>query len=108
MLRMGYSSSAIEQELTARHFADNLDGQRKRSCCKQGAGFAADRAQERYLLSSRRKEIARAREKIAAQARHRALEAGGGLGSIAALYQDKLARERAVAQLRSRQRGRNL
>lgn len=104
MLRMGYSSSAIEQELTARHFADNLDATKETQLLQAGAQVSLLTALKNGTYSVPPEEIARAQEKIAAQARHRALEAEWSR-KYNTLYQDKLARERAVAQLQAASAG---
>ena len=100
MLRMGYSNSSIEQELSARHFADTLDANKEMQLLKAGAQPELLNALKSgaYLVSS--DEVARAAEQMEVQAKLRALEAEQSR-KFNTLYQDKLAKERAAAQMQS-------
>lgn len=96
MLRMGYSSSAIEQELSVRHFADTLDATKETQLIQAGADVELLNALKTGTYAVSPEEIARAKEQIDAQAKRRALEAERSR-KFDTLYQDKLARERATA-----------
>jgi nucleoredoxin len=100
MLRMGYSASAIEQELSARHFADDLDSLKETQLIQAGAKAELLVALKSRSYSVPPEEAARAKEEIAAQARRRAAEAEQSR-KFNTLYQDRLAKERAVAQVQS-------
>jgi nucleoredoxin len=100
MLRMGYASSAIEQELSARHFADTVDSMKEAQLIQAGAKPELLLALKSGAYSVPPEEIARAQEQIAAQARRRELAAEESR-KFNTLYQDKLAKERAVAQVQA-------
>jgi thiol-disulfide isomerase/thioredoxin len=100
MLRMSYSNSAIEKELSVRHFADTLDSSKEAELIKAGASPALLFALKGGTYSVPPGEIARAQEQLSAQAARRALEAEQAR-KFNTLHQDKLAKERAVAQVQA-------
>src|ERR1700680_3855095 len=75
MLRMGYSSGAIAQELSTRHFADTLDSTKEADLIKAGMPPELLTALKNGTYSVPPEEIARAQEQIAAEAERRALAA---------------------------------
>ena len=100
MLRMGYSSGAITQELSTRHFADTLDSTKEVDLIKAGMPPELLTTLKNGTYSVPPEEIARAQEQIAAQAKRRALEAEQSR-KFNTLYQDQLVKERAVAQVQA-------
>ena len=60
MLRMGYSPSAITQELSTRHFADTLDTVKEAQLTKAGASAELIAALKNGTYSVSPEEIARA------------------------------------------------
>ena len=97
MLRMGYSAAAIESELSLRHFADDVDSFKEAQLIQAGAKPELLLALKSGAYAVPPEEIARAKEEIEAQARRRAAEAEQSR-KFNTLYQDRLAKERAVAQ----------
>ncbi len=100
MVRMGYSSSVMAQELSTRHFADTLDSPKEVDLIKAGVPPELLTALKNGTYSVPPEEIARVQEQIAAQARRRALEAEQSR-KLNTLYQDQLVKERAVAQVQA-------
>lgn len=100
MLRMGYSTSVIEKELSVRHFADTLDSFKEAQLIQAGGTSELLIALKSGAYSVPPEEIARAQEEIAAQAKRRAAEAEQSR-KFNTLYQDRLAKERAVAQVQA-------
>lgn len=100
MVRMGYSSSVMTQELSTRHFADTIDSTKEADLIKAGVPLELLTALKSGTYSVPPEEIARAQEQIAALARRRAFEAEQSR-KFNTLYQDQLAKERAVAQVQS-------
>jgi nucleoredoxin len=100
MLRMGYSSSAIEQELSVRHFADILDAAKEMQLTQAGAPPDFLDALKNGAYSVPPEEIARAKEQLEAQARRRAQHAEESR-KFNTLYQDQLAKDRTAAQGRA-------
>ena len=100
MLRMGYSASVIEKELSARHFADTLDSFKEAQLIQAGGTPELLIALKSGAYSVPPEEIARAQEEIAAQARRRAAEAEKSR-KFSTLYQDQLVKERTVAQVQA-------
>jgi nucleoredoxin len=100
MLRMGYSSSSIEQELSARHFAETLDANNETQLLKMGAQPELLNALKNGTYSVSPQEIVRAAKEMEARAQRRALQAEQSR-KFDTLYQDKLAKERAAAQMQS-------
>jgi nucleoredoxin len=104
MVRMGYSSSVMAQELSTRHFADTIDSTKEADLIKAGVPLELLTALKSGTYSVPPEEIARAQEQIAAQARRRAFEAEQSR-KFNTLYQDQLAKERAVAQVQAANAG---
>jgi nucleoredoxin len=104
MFRMGYSTSAITQELSTRHFADTLDAAKEAQLTKAGASVELITALKNGTYSVPPAEIARAQAQLAAQAERRAIEAERSR-QLNTLYQDRLAQERAAAQMNAAQAG---
>ena len=104
MLRMGYSTSAVTQELSTRHFADTLDTVKEAQLTKAGASAELIAALKNGTYSVSPEEIARAQAQLAAQAERRVIEAERSR-QLNSLYQDRLAQERAAAQVNAAQAG---
>ena len=100
MVRMGYSSSVIAQELSTRHFADTIDSTKEADLIKAGVPLELLTALKGGTYSVPPEEIARAQERIAVEAKRRAFEAEQSR-KFNTLYQDHLAKERAVAQVQA-------
>jgi nucleoredoxin len=100
MLRMGYSASVIEKELSVRHFADTVDSFKEAQLVQAGGTPELLFALKNGAYSVPPEEIARAQEEIAAQAKRRAAEAEKSK-KFNTLYQDQLAKQRAVAQVQA-------
>jgi nucleoredoxin len=98
MLRMGYSASALTQELSTRRFADTLDATNEAQLTKAGASAELIGALKNGTYSVSPEEIARAKAQLAAQAERRAIEAERSR-QLNSLYQDRVAKERAAAQV---------
>src|ERR1700682_1948629 len=75
MLRMGYSTSALTQELSTRRFADTLDTAKEAQLTKAGASAELIAALKNGTCSVAPEEIARAQAQLAAQTERRAAEA---------------------------------
>jgi nucleoredoxin len=97
MLRTGYSSSAVMQELATRHFADSFDTFKEAQLTQAGASVELIAALKSGTYSVTPEEIARTQAQLAAQAARRAKEAERSRESNS-LYQDKVAKDRAAAQ----------
>src|SRR5882672_1544823 len=104
MFRMGYSTSAIAQELSTRHFADTLDAAKEAQLTKAGASAELIAALKSGTYSVSPEEIARAQAQVAAEAKRRAIEAERS-HQLNSLYQDRMAQERAAAQTNAAQAG---
>lgn len=100
MVRMGYSSGVMAQELSTRHFVDTLDSTKEADLIKAGVTPELLTALKNGKYSVPPEEIARAREQIAAEAKRRALEAEQSR-KFNTLYQYQLAKERSVAQVQA-------
>lgn len=98
MLRTGYSSNAVMQELSTRHFADSLDTFKEAQLTQAGASAELLSALKNGTYSVPPEEIARAQAQLAAQAERRALEAERSR-KLDSIYQDRIAKERATAQV---------
>lgn len=96
MLRSGYSSEAVQQDLVVRHFAGPSDAAAEKAMREAGAAPALVDAIKRgsYQISPADEQAAR--DELAVQAQRRSLEAEQSR-KFNTLYQDKLARERAAA-----------
>src|SRR4030081_2510248 len=75
MLRMGYSSAAVTQELSTRHFADTLDAPKETQLIQAGATMEFITTLKSGTYAVPPEEIARANDQLAAQAERRAVEA---------------------------------
>ena len=97
MLRSGYSSNAIMQELSIRYFAEKLDVEKEKTLLQAGASAELITAlkSEKYSLSSEQMTIAQ--QQIADQTKRRAAEAARSR-QFDSLYQSQMARERAAAR----------
>ncbi len=97
MLRSGYSSNALMQELSTRHFADKLDVEKEKTLIQVGASAELITALKsgKYSLSSEQMTIAQ--QQIADQTKRRAAEAARSR-QFDSLYQSQMARERAAAR----------
>jgi nucleoredoxin len=95
MLRSGYSSSSIEKEVAARHFADTLDGTKEAALAKAGASAELISILNSGTYSLPPEKIAAIREKIADQSKLHAdqIETERRFDT---LYQDQLASKRAA------------
>jgi nucleoredoxin len=94
MLRAGYSSGAVLQELSARHFADTLDAAKETMLTQAGASQTLISALKGGTYAVPPEQAAEVKEQIAAQAKRRAIEAEESR-KFDTLYQSQLARERA-------------
>ena len=97
MLRSGYSSNAIMQELSIRYFAEKLDVEKEKTLLQAGASAELITALKsgRYSLSSEQMTIAQ--QQIADQTKRHAAEAARSR-QFDSLYQSQMARERAPAR----------
>src|ERR1700720_964634 len=97
MLRAGYSSNTLMQELSARHFAEKLDSEQEKTLIQSGASaeLIAGLKNGTYSLSPEQMTIAQ--RQIADQTKRRAAEAER-LQQFDSLYQSQIARERAAAR----------
>jgi nucleoredoxin len=96
MLRTGYSSSAVLQELLARHFADTLDSAKETMLTRAGAAPELISAMKGGTYSVPPQQAAAAKEQLAAEAKRRATQAEESR-KFDTLYQSKLAQQRASA-----------
>ena len=96
MLRSGYNSETIKQDLSKRHFGDTIDAKTESQLFKAGASveLVADLKNGKYSISA--EEAAQAKEEMAMQAQRRAQQAEESR-KFNTLYQDQLARDRAAA-----------
>lgn len=98
MLRAGYTSSAVLEELPNRRFADALDPGQEAMLAHAGAApeLIAALKSGGYAVSAQ--EAAAAKEKLIADTKRRALQAEESR-KFNTLYQDQLARQRASVPL---------
>src|SRR6266567_7402965 len=75
MLRAGYSSGAVLQELSARHFADTLDSAKETMLTQAGAAPALISAMKGGTYSVPPEQAAAAKEQYAVEAKRRAAQA---------------------------------
>ena len=97
MLRAGYSSSAVLQELSARHFADALDSAKETMLTQAGATPELINAIKSRSYSVSPEQAAAAKTQLAAEAKQRAAQAEESR-KFNTLYQSQLARQRASAR----------
>ena len=95
MLRAGYSSSSIMQELEKRRFAEKFDSEKENLLFKAGASAELMAALESGKYSVATLEAARVQQKMSRVADQKAAEAERARKSDA-LYQSELTRQRSV------------
>lgn len=95
MLRSGYTSEAIAQDLATKHFAGSCDEGTKKMLAEAGAAPALINAIASGIYAIPPAETAHVQEELAAQTRRRATEAEASR-KFDTLYQNQLARTRAV------------
>ena len=97
MLRSGYSSNAIMQELAIRYFAEKLDVEKEKTLLQAGASAELITALKSGTYSLSPEQMTIAQRQIADQAKRRAAEAERSQ-QFDRLYQSQMARERAAAR----------
>ena len=100
MLRSGYSSNALMQELSTRHFAEKLDVEKEKTLIQVGASAELIAALKSGTYSLSPEQMTLAQRQIADQTKRRAAEAARSR-QFDSLYQSQIARERAAAQLQA-------
>ena len=100
MLRSGYSSNALMQELSIRHFAEKLDVEKEKTLIQVGASAELITALKSGTYSLSPEQMTLAQRQIADQTKRRAAEAERSR-QFDSLYQSQIARERAAAQLQA-------
>jgi nucleoredoxin len=96
MLRTGYSSSAVEAELAARHFADTLDDGKRKALIQAGATPRLLDVLGSGKYTAPKEEIEKARRQREEQNQQRALATERDK-QFNTLYQSQLAKQRAAA-----------
>jgi nucleoredoxin len=96
MLRTGYSSNSVENELATRHFADTLDEAKEATLVKAGASPKLIGILKNGTYSLSPEKTAQVQQEIANQSKRRAQEAEASR-SFDTLYQDQLGRRRGAA-----------
>ena len=96
MLRSGFSSESVRQELSTRHLAGNCDAATEKLLRDAGAPSALIDEMKGGVFASAPVDAQKAQEELAAKAAKRAQETER-LRKFDTLYQDKLARARAAA-----------
>ena len=99
MLRAGYSSEAVVQDLAKRHFAGTVDASAETDLIKAGATPALVNAIKSGSFSVPPEDAARAKAELEAEAKRRKALAEESQ-KFNTLHQDQVARERATAQLK--------
>src|ERR1700693_739693 len=97
MLRSGYSSNALMQELSTRHFAEKLDVEKEKMLIQAGASAELITVLKNGTYSLSPEQMTIAQQQIADQTKRRAAEAER-LQQFDRLYQSQIARERAAAR----------
>jgi len=97
MLRSGYSSDAIMQELAIRYFAEKLDVEKEKTLLQAGASAELITALKSGKCSLSSEQMTIAQQQIADQTKRRAAEAARSR-QFDSLYQSQMARERAAAR----------
>jgi nucleoredoxin len=95
MLRSGYSSNLLMQELSTRHFADTVDEAKEKTLVKAGASAALIAALKSGTYSLTPEKTAAIQEQIAAAEQRRAEQAEAARKSDTA-YQQEIARQRTA------------
>jgi len=93
MLRSGYSSNSLMQELSTRHFADTVDEAKEKTLVKAGASAELIAALKSGIYSLSPEKAAAVQEQIAVAEQRRIEQAEATLKSDAQ-YQARVARER--------------
>ena len=96
MLRAGYSSQTVQEELAARHFAGACDAAAEKVLRDAGASEALIEVLKKGAYQSSPADAQAAQDQIALQKQRQALEAERSR-KFNTLYQSQLARERAAA-----------
>jgi nucleoredoxin len=96
MLRAGYSSEAVQRELSVRRFAESCDAAAEKALMGAGATPALIDALKSGSYASSPADARAAQAELAGQAARRAREADR-TRKLNTLYQDQLARARAAA-----------
>ena len=97
MLRSGYSSNAVLQELSIRYFAEKLDVEKEKTLLHAGASAELIAALKSGTYSLSPEQMTIAQRQIADQTKRRAAEAERSQ-QFDRLYQSQMARERAAAR----------
>jgi nucleoredoxin len=100
MLRSGYSSNALMQELSTRHFAEKLDVEKEKMLIQVGASAELITALKSGTYSLSPEQMTLAQRQIADQTKRRATETERSR-QFDSLYQSQIARERAAARLQA-------
>jgi nucleoredoxin len=95
MLRSGYSSNLLMQELSTRHFADTIDETKEKTLVKAGASAELIAALKSGIYSLTPEKTAVVQEKIAIAEQRRAEQVEAARKSDAA-YQQEIARQRTA------------
>lgn len=94
MLRSGYSSNSLSQELSRRHFADTIDETKEQTLVKAGASAELIASLKSGMYSLSPEKAAVVQQQIAAEEQRRAEQAEAARKSEAA-FQAKIVRERS-------------
>lgn len=95
MLRTGYSSSSVMEELSKRHFADSLDSTKEQALVKAGASTDLIEAIRSGAYSLSAEKTAAVQQQMAAEAERHAAEAEAAR-KLEAAYEADLLRKRAA------------
>ncbi|HJX97849.1 MAG TPA: thioredoxin-like domain-containing protein [Chthoniobacterales bacterium] len=95
MLRTGYSSETLMQELGKRHFADTLDPTKEQTLIKAGASAELIDKLKSGIYSLSAEKTAAVQEQMATEAQHRASQADASRRSDAA-YQAEVLKKRTT------------
>jgi nucleoredoxin len=95
MLRTGYSSQALMEELSKRHFADSVDATKEQTLVKAGASAELIDQLKSGIYSLSAEKTAAVQEQMALEAQHRAEQAEAVRKSDAA-YQAELLKKRTA------------
>jgi nucleoredoxin len=95
MLRSGYSSNSLMQELSTRHFADTVDEAKEKTLVKAGASTDLIAALKSGIYSLSPEKTAAVQEKIAAEEGRRAEQAEASR-KLDARFQAQVVRERSA------------
>src|SRR5437867_13137500 len=95
MLRSGYSSNSLMQELSTRHFADTVDEAKEKTLVKAGASAELIVALKSGIYSLSPEKAAAVQQQIVAEEQRRAEQSEASRKSEAA-YQSRVVRERSA------------